>query len=128
MGDTVIRFFVFNDQTSAQVATDAIAARGRELFAQFGYGVDAGGNIIGKRASDGVLQPDAQHTTTWDVPRQRLDGKWILLHPENQTRSTVIVDAQGTLASEYVTQDLVGLLIESDPLNGTWSPLPTIPE
>jgi hypothetical protein len=122
-----MRFLVANDQAAAQAINDAIEVRGRELFSQFGYGVDEQGDIIGKRVSDGVLQPSAQRTTAWDVPRQRLDGKWIISHPENQAKSTTIVDQQGTLASEYVMQDLAGTVIESDPENGTWFPLPTIP-
>lgn len=34
---------------------------------------------VGKRASDGLLQPSKQQTLSYAKPVQRLDGKWIFL-------------------------------------------------
>lgn len=74
------RYFVFNNRLGARLCIAAIDNRMRELFAAKGYTVTAAG-IVGKRATDGVDNPAAV-TTTWAEPRQRLDGKWVVPHPE----------------------------------------------
>jgi lipocalin len=60
-----MEYMIFDTQSLAQGACDAIAQIG-----QF--------PLIGVRASDGTPQPEKQKTTAWDIPRQRLDGKWIV--------------------------------------------------
>ena len=60
-----MEYMIFNTQSLAQGACDAIASIG-----QF--------PLIGVRASDGTPQPEKQKTTAWDIPRERLDGKWIV--------------------------------------------------
>ena len=60
-----MEYMIFNTQSLAQDACDEIAQIGQLP-------------IVGLRASDGQPQPDKQKTTAWDIPRQRLDGKWVV--------------------------------------------------
>ncbi len=42
------------------------------------------------------LTPSHHKTTTWDIPRQRLDGKWIILAP-----SAAVIDTLGQPVVEH---------------------------
>jgi|GEM_PF-3410168 len=85
------RYYVFPNQASAQACVDGIDTRARTVYAAQGYGVDDQGAIIGKRASDGAAMPDAARTLTWDVPRQRSDGKWVVRHCEAVPGATFVL-------------------------------------
>lgn len=71
---------VFDTQEAAQGVSDAIYVFGASYAVGQGYSVDGSG-IVG-RNPDGTSKPSAERTTAWDIPRQRLDGKWIVLHPK----------------------------------------------
>lgn len=120
------RFYVFPDQASAQACVDGIDARARQIYAAQGYQVDAAGTIIGKRASDGVDQPDAARTETWDTPRQRQDGRWVVHHCETVPGSSFVLDATAipplTVAA-YVAQD-IGAAVAVEVEAASWWPLP----
>ena len=76
-----MRYLIFDTQDAAQAAVDLIDSRGRGCYRMAGYSIRDDGAIIGQR--DG--KDDAGGVTaTWDVPQQRLDGKWIVAHPEAQ--------------------------------------------
>lgn len=106
------RFLVFPTQAEALDAEAKISNRARELYVAFGYGVDEHGAVIGKNAASGELEPEAQRTQRFAVPAQRLDGAWVLPHPDSQPAADVAVNSQGTMVKEYVTQDVTGAAIE----------------
>lgn len=88
-----MRYLVYGTQAEALADLALINARGRAFYSAAGYEIRADGAVIGEDA-DGDPDPRGL-TVTWDVPRQRLDGKWVVLHPENQPMAT-------RLLSEYV--------------------------
>lgn len=115
-----MRYYVFDTQAAAQSAIDSIDARARTIYQAQGYAVDENGAVIGHRAFDGVPMPDACRTTTFDIPLQRLDGKWIARHIENSAAPDFVVDpATGLTVGEFCTQGLT-LRVETD--DGTWFP------
>lgn len=116
-----MRFLVFLDQASAVAAVEQINGNGRALFAARGYGVDENGDVEARRLSDGSIVHEAK-TQTWDVPRQRLDGKWIISHPENAMRADTVVDEQGATGAEVVMVDVVFEAIEA--FDDAWFPAP----
>jgi hypothetical protein len=77
------RYLVFNTQNQANTAQGIIFGDGKTRFAARGYTLHADGSIIGKVM--GVDAPNNQRTVRWDVPRQRLDGKWVIAHPGDQS-------------------------------------------
>jgi hypothetical protein len=106
------RFLVFSTQAEALDAEAKISNRARELYVAFGYGVDEHGAVIGKNAASGELEPEAQRTQRFAVPAQRLDGAWVLPHPDSQPAADVVIDAQGTTVQQYVMQDLGGAVVQ----------------
>ena len=59
-----MEYYVFDDEQTAINAELYISTVG-------------GCPRIGRRASDGELQPDKQTTIKWAEIKQRLDGKWV---------------------------------------------------
>lgn len=117
-----MRHYVFATQAEAQKAVDAINRRARQVYAAFGYQVDGAGAIIGKRGSDRADMPDACRTVTWDTPRQRLDGRWIVAHTETCPGAHEIADAKtGLLVWQYVGQDIAAPVEDYD---AAWFPPP----
>lgn len=112
-----MRFLIFDTEAEAHAAVASIDSRARIIFAARGYTITAEGAIVGKRASDGedVLE---SVTTTWDVPRQRLDGKWCVAHPEGHPSAYVEV-APGLFVVDYVMN---GLDVAIDEMLTDWWP------
>ena len=75
-----MNYLVFNTEEEAEQAQQTIFAVIRQNAEAAGYDIAEDGSIIGK--ADGVSNPDAMHTSGWDTPMQRVDGKWVILHPE----------------------------------------------
>lgn len=79
-------YLVYDTEAAAQADSDLIFARGKAIFASQGYTTDGDG-IIGQ--SEGVSRPDAQKTTSWAVPIQRVtDDKWVIPHPNQHPAAT----------------------------------------
>lgn len=95
-----MRFLIYDTATEAQSAVTTIDNRARAVFAAQGYTVREDGAVVGK--SEGCDDPDGL-TTTWDVPRQRLDGKWAVAHPEQHPSAAFQVAPGLPLASYLVT-------------------------
>lgn len=93
-----MRYFVFDTQAAAQAAVDLIDERGRQIYANAGYTINESGDVVGK--CNGVDNPQGV-TTTWDVPRQRMDGKWVFAHPEAGAMAGYEV-APGVFVRDYV--------------------------
>lgn len=74
-------YLVFDALVEAVVVERVIFNFGVQLATGAGYLIAEDGGIIGKR--QGVSDPLSQETTTWDIPRQRLDGKWVVRHPKH---------------------------------------------
>jgi hypothetical protein len=119
------RYLVFPTEGAALDAEAKVSARARVIYRAQGYGVDAQGAIIGKDALTGELEPDAQRTVRYAVPRQRLDGQWVIPHPEGQAAADFVINAQGVTVKEYVMQDLAGAVIEA--FSAAWFPAPAFP-
>lgn len=120
------RHYVFATQTQAQACVDRINARARTVYGAQGYQIDTQGGIVGRSASDGTLQPSAQRTLTWDVPRWRLDGKWVVRHCETVPGNSFVLDPTKipplTVAA-FVAQDIdLAVVVEIE--NATWWPAP----
>lgn len=108
--------FVFDSQAAAVAAEQGIADRGRELLLTLGYVADAEGNIIGKRA--GALDYAGQKTERWAVPRQRLDGKWVVPHPSCLPTALLQPPAAGGLTvAQYMSQ---GIAAPVEPYDPAW--------
>ncbi|MDP4005069.1 hypothetical protein [Methylobacterium sp. NEAU K] len=120
------RCYVFPTQADAQACVDGINARARTVYAAQGYAVDSTGAITGKRASDGVLLPNAAKTLTWDMPRQRLDGNWVVRHCEAVPGNSFVVDATKTppvTVADFVAQDIAATVaVEVE--DASWWPAP----
>lgn len=105
--------YVFDTQAAAQAAVDAIDGRARDLYARFGYTVDASGAVVGKRASDRADMPDAQRTITFAAPVMGGDGKWRVPHVEQAPSADVVIDeTTGQRVQDYVGQDLGDAVVE----------------
>lgn len=117
------RYYVFATQAQAEACVDRINARARTIYAAQGYAVDAvTGAVTGKRASDGALMPNAVKTSTWDVPRQRWDGKWVVRHAETCPGNAFVIDVAGTTVGQFVGQDAVTTTVETEA--PSWWPAP----
>lgn len=121
------RYYVFQTQADAQACVDHINVRARIVYSAQGYQIDsASGAIIGKRPSDGIAMPDAARTETWDTPRQRLDGKWVVRHCETVPGASFVLDATAVpplTVAAFASQDIAATVaIETD--TPSWWPVP----
>jgi len=73
-------YIVSETQSDSSNLERIIFSFGVQLAIQAGCDIDENGGILGKR--QGVSAFQSQPTTFWDIPRQRADGKWIVLHPK----------------------------------------------
>jgi hypothetical protein len=108
-----MRYFVLSSEHEAQAVVDMIDARGRECYIQAGYTVRDDGAIIAQ--ADGQDDPVGV-TSTWDVPRQRKDGKWVVAHIEAHPMASYVVEDKTVL--EYVLSGLDWPL--EDQSDGWW--------
>lgn len=120
------RCYVFPDQASAQACVDRINLRARTVYAAQGYQLDGDGAIIGKNPATGASMPTAAKTTTWDVPRQRADGKWVVRHYEAVPGASFVLTLTGlpplTVAA-FVAQDIaISVTVEVE--DAAWWPAP----
>jgi len=113
-----MRYLVFDTHAAAQAAVDLIDSRGRQVYASAGYTIDASGDIVGKR--DGVDDP-AGVTSTWGIPRQRLDGKWVVVHIENHPMADYEV-SPGVVVKDFA---LAGITAPAEEHSDSWWPSQT---
>lgn len=113
-----MRRFVYPTQGEAVAAVETINARARAVFAAQGYTVRPTGEVVGKAA--GHDDPQGV-TTTWDVPRQRLDGKWTIVHPEAHPSASFVV-SPGVSLVDFLVAGLPGSI--EDEAEGWWPVLP----
>lgn len=114
------RFYVFDTEQEAIDASVSIENRSRELYAAEGYEIDEDGHIIGVNVGTGESDPDAQRTEQYAIPQQRLDGKWIIPHPEGMPSAEI--ERAGTTVQNYVSQDLTDAVVEES--RPDWFPPP----
>ncbi len=122
------RYYVFATQPEAQACVDRINVRARTVYAAQGYQLDEAGAIIGQRASDGAPMPDAAKTLTWDIPRQRRDGKWVVAHCDLVPGATFVLKPTAipplTVAA-FVAQDVPATAtVEVE--DASWWPAPPV--
>ena len=119
--------YVFATQAEAQACVDRINVRARSVYGAQGYQLDAGGAIIGKNAATGASMPDATKTATWDIPRQRADGKWVVRHCEAVPGNTFVLDPTQVppfTVAAFVAQDIAaGVSVEVEDVSW-WSTPP----
>lgn len=121
------RCYVFATQAEAVACVERINVRARVVYRLQGYEIDrATGAIIGKCAADGTSMWNAARTLTWDIPRQRLDGKWVVRHCEAVPGATFVLkplDSPPLNVAAYVAQDIaVTVTVEVE--NEDWWPAP----
>lgn len=111
-------YFVFDTEAAALEVEALMVARGRALFEADGYSLDDDGNVIGMRL--GVPDPTAQVTERWDIPRERLDGKWVVAHPDCLPAGTEVLPSTGGLSvSQVVAQ---GIIAPTELYDPAWFP------
>ena len=84
-------YLIYNTEQESETAQSIIFGFGKALAAEAGYFVNGG--IHGTK--NGISSVDTPSSTVWDIPRQRLDSKWILLHPkyDNAAQDAELLDA-----------------------------------
>ena len=84
-------YLIYNTEQEAETAQDIIFEFGKALAAQAGYFVNGG--IHGTR--HGISSVETAHSERWDIPRLRLDSKWVVLHPkyDNAAQDAELLDA-----------------------------------
>lgn len=122
------RYYVFGTQAEAQACADRIWARYKAACIVQGYTIDrATGGVVGKdnagRDAPGAL------TQAWDIPRQRADGKWVVLHSSAVPGQTFVVAPLAnpplTLGAALAADDLaVTVTVEND--DASWWPAPPV--
>lgn len=113
----MIRYYVLDTEQEAADLVAHIDARARLVFAAQGYTITEDGAVVSRRASDGADVPGAV-TTTWDVPRQRVDGKWCVQHPETHASAQFDIGG-GVTVLQFVTTGLSAAIETADP---SWWP------
>ncbi len=111
-----MRYLIFDTAKLAQDAADTIFNAAMLLYQAQGYTV-TNNSLVGR--SRGVDVPNAQTTTSWAKPVQRLDGKWIVRHPEAHPAGQVVM-ANGQLAITVI-MDALGPVVEENYVD-TWFP------
>lgn len=107
-----MRYLVYLTEAEAIQAEGIIFEFGKGLAKAQGHTVDADGiHAIGHNLDYSI---SAGVTTSWSDPRQRADGKWVIVHPENHA-----VSADANLLSQLMT--LLGTISEEHS-DGTWWP------
>jgi hypothetical protein len=119
------RWLVFDTEQEAIDASTAIETRSRELYAAEGYQIDESGAIIGVNVATGESAPTAQRTERYAIPMQRLDGKWIIPHPEGMPSADI--ERQGFKVKDYVMQDLAAAVVEEQQPDWFPQPPPLVP-
>lgn len=104
-----MRYLIYNSEALAQAATTAIFNTAMQLYTAEGRAVDTDG-LVG--TVNGVDAPDKSHTSRWDKPVQRLDGKWIISHPENHPAAEFILPNEATALSVIMAQ--LGAVVEEE--------------
>lgn len=110
-----MRYLVFDTQAEAAAAVATIDERARQVFSSQGYTVRPDGAVLGK--AGGRDDPDAP-TLTWDVPRERADGRWVIAHPEAHP-SALFVVAPGVTLAAHLTH---GIVAPVEVETGDWWP------
>ena len=113
-----MQYLIFSDEATATSAVAAIDAAARSLFPP--SLIDADGSLIGVRGGHPDLS--AARTVTWDVPQQRLDGKWVVQHPANLSTSSDPAGNSGMTIAQFLIAGLGTVAIET--YDALWFPLP----
>jgi hypothetical protein len=120
------RYIVNDTEQDSLDASATIDERARPVYSQAGYEIDADGHIIGVNVGTGQSDPDAQRTERYAVPQQRLDGKWIIPHPECMPSATYVIPGTEppVVLVDHLMAGLTDPVIEEyDP---AWFPTPTL--
>lgn len=84
--------FIVNDTEQESIdSSNIIDERARPIYSQAGYEIDENGHIVGVNVGTGQSDPDAQRTERYAIPQQRLDGKWIIPHPEQMPSAQYVI-------------------------------------
>jgi hypothetical protein len=119
------RYLVENTEEESTVTAQTLHNRTHKLWQEFGYEIDENGAVVGKNAATGELDPGAQMTEAYAIPQQRLDGKWIIPHPESLPYSQVVTGGGRTWEEEMMDGLDYIPIEEYDP---SWFPPPFTPE
>jgi len=110
-----MNYFVFNSESEAIQAVEIIDSKVRERVESISpESIDEEG-LIPRNAATGELVYDVSRTTTWDVPWQRADGKWMVAFIDD--------NYDPTLAGINFTEGFSSYTVEEESSN--WFPLPS---
>lgn len=121
------RYLVFPSQGAANAAQDKIFTRLANALVARGHSFDPAKGILGHRASDDAPAADVtQRTTRWAVPRQRLDGKWVILHPEEHSLAKQVPGVAAQLVQD-LDAAVVAKSVTVEEYQSSWFPTPKVP-
>lgn len=101
-----MEYLVFETETQATQVERAIFQVGAGLAAERGHFVDENG--IASFGADGKPAINSTRTTAWAKPKQRKDGKWVVLHPKHSR----IIQSEPELLSRLAGQ-IAGMVVET---------------
>jgi len=113
-------YLIFDTETQAIAINNAIFEIAKVLYASKGFPVDEDG-IISSR--DGVFDDAEVKTTSWYTPQQRLDDKWIVLHPRHSAAADTVLE-DGTMGIVALMAQLPPQLEETE--DTSWWPEQTL--
>lgn len=118
------RYIVNETEQESIASANILHERAQPVYTDAGYEVDENGHIVGKNVGTGAPDPTAQKTEQYAIPLQRLDGKWIIPHPEGMPYASTIVPGTDppVVMVDYLMAGLKEPIIEEyDP---SWFPPP----
>src|SRR3954463_5664337 len=121
------RFIIDKDEKTSLESSAIIHERAGAVHSQAGYTVDEKGHIVGVNAASGKPDPNAQKTERYAIPEQRLDGKWVIPHPEQMPSAGYVIPGTEppVIMVDYLMAGLKAPVIEEyDP---SWFPPPVMP-
>lgn len=119
------RYIVDDTEADSLASSRIIEERARPVYAGAGYEIDATGAIVGVNVATKTSDPTAQKTERYAVPEQRLDGKWVIPHPECMpSRDYVVVPATETAPAVVLVDHLMAGLPDAvvEEYDSAWFP------
>ena len=105
-----MRFLIYDTELEAQKSCDDIYAMALQLFVAQGFTVIGGRVVLDESNPDTIA---LSQTVRWDEPTQRLDGKWVVAHPEKYSKAQFEFP-DGSKSIDYVMAALGAVVVEED--------------
>jgi hypothetical protein len=122
-----MRYVVFPTRVAAlNGQATAFTRLTTELVAR-GHSLDAVLGLRGKLGNDVTDAPlSAQRTTAWADPAQRLDGKWVIPHPEEHPLCQRFAAVKARVVTA-IDNAIAGTQVAIEEFSAAWFPVQTLP-